>query len=192
LYDFGSFYSFSSCNIDLWGDRHGRPDSSSLGFTMHKFRNFVGSWEALVNELEVIVVELRMVLEVVFFALKEFVDLGQPRAIECVSLGLWSMMDVVLISKVLVIVVHVLAGVNVEVLLLGIVDFEEFSLDGTAILSKVSTNNWTVHISGLIHQKLLVYVTNEEHVEISPALGHSSESTNIVDGLKTEVKTEKP
>jgi hypothetical protein len=102
------------------------------------------------------------------------------------------MMDVVLISKVLVIVVHVLAGVNVEVLLLGIVDFEEFSLDGTAILSKVSTNNWTVHISGLMHQKLLVYVTNEEHVEISPALGHSSESTNIVDGLKTEVKTEKP
>jgi hypothetical protein len=53
---------------------------------MHKFRNFVGSWEALVNELEVIVVELRMVLEVVFFAFKEFVDLGQPRAIECVSL----------------------------------------------------------------------------------------------------------
>lgn len=59
-----------------------RPDSSSLGFTVHKFGNFIGSWEALVDELEVIVVELLVILEVVFFALKEFVDFGQPGAIE--------------------------------------------------------------------------------------------------------------
>ena len=78
MYDFGSFYSFSSCNIDLWGDRHGRPDSSSLGFTVHKFGNFLGRWEALVDELEVIIVEFLVVLKVVFFASKEFVDLGQP------------------------------------------------------------------------------------------------------------------
>lgn len=71
----------SSCNIDLC-DRHCRPISSSLGFTVHKFSNFVGSWEALVNELEVIVVELLVILEVIFFASKELVDLGQPRAIE--------------------------------------------------------------------------------------------------------------
>jgi hypothetical protein len=79
---FGSFYSFSSCNFDLSGDPHCRPDSSSLGFTVHKVGNFLGGWEALVDELEVIVVELLVILEVVFFASKEFVDLGQPRAIE--------------------------------------------------------------------------------------------------------------
>jgi|TARA_B110000305_G_scaffold224622_1_gene270348 hypothetical protein len=49
---------------------------------VHKVGNFLGGWEALVDELEVIVVELLVILEVVFFASKEFVDLGQPRAIE--------------------------------------------------------------------------------------------------------------
>ena len=48
---------------------------------MHEFGDLLGAWEALVDELEVIVVELVMVLEVVFFASEEFIDLGQPGAV---------------------------------------------------------------------------------------------------------------
>ena len=95
-------------------------------------------------------------------------------------------MDVVLISKILVIVVHVLAGVNVEVLLLGILDFEEISLDSRRVLSKVSTHNRAVHLSGLSHQNALVKVAKTEKAENLPALGHFSESTNVLYGLDTQ------
>ena len=95
-------------------------------------------------------------------------------------------MDVVLISEILVIVVHVLAGVNVEVLLLGILDFEEISLNSFGVLSKVCTHNWAVHLSGLSHQDALVKVAKTEETANLPALGHPSEITNIGDGLDTQ------
>ena len=53
----------------------------SLGFSEHEVGAHLRGWEALVDELEVIVVELLVVLKVVFFASKEFIDLGQPGAV---------------------------------------------------------------------------------------------------------------
>ena len=43
---------------------------------MHEIGNLIGTWEALVDELEVVIVESLVVLEVVLFSLKELVDLG--------------------------------------------------------------------------------------------------------------------
>ena len=43
---------------------------------MHEIGNLIGGWEALVDELEVVIVESLVVLEVVLFSLKELVDLG--------------------------------------------------------------------------------------------------------------------
>ena len=43
---------------------------------VHEIGNLIGGWEALVDELEVVIVESLVVLEVVLFSLKELVDLG--------------------------------------------------------------------------------------------------------------------
>ena len=45
---------------------------------MHKLGDLFCTWEALVDELEVIVVELVVLLELILLALEELVDLGQP------------------------------------------------------------------------------------------------------------------
>lgn len=45
---------------------------------MHKLGNLIGGWEALVDELEVVIVESLVVLKVVLLALEEFVDLCEP------------------------------------------------------------------------------------------------------------------
>ena len=45
---------------------------------MHKLGNLFGGWEALVDELEVVIVESLVVLKVVLLALEEFVDLCEP------------------------------------------------------------------------------------------------------------------
>ena len=55
------------------------------------------------------------------------------------------MMSVVLIGKIFVGIVHVFTGVNVEVLLLGILDVEEVILDRGLILSQIGSHNWSIH-----------------------------------------------
>jgi len=45
---------------------------------VHKLGNLIGGWEALVDELEVVIVESLVVLKVVLLALEEFVDLCEP------------------------------------------------------------------------------------------------------------------
>ena len=58
---------------------------SSVGL-VHKLGHLLGRWEGLVDELEVVVVESLVVFEMVFLALEELVDLGEPRAVEGFSL----------------------------------------------------------------------------------------------------------
>ena len=95
---------------------------------MHEIGHFVGGWEALVHEFEVVVVESLVVLEVVLLATEESVDLDLPGGVERLALGLGAVTDVVLVAEILVRVGHVFAGVNVEVLFLLIVDLEEAGL----------------------------------------------------------------
>lgn len=45
-------------------------------FLVHEFGYALGRWEALVDELEVVIVESLVILEVVLLALEEFVYLG--------------------------------------------------------------------------------------------------------------------
>ena len=58
---------------------------------------------------------------------------------------LWAMMSVVLVRKIFVGIVHVFTGVNVEILLLGVLDVEEVVLDSGLILSHIGSHNWSVH-----------------------------------------------
>ena len=51
-------------------------------------------------------------------------------------------MSMVLVSEVFVAIVHILAGIDVEILLLGICNLENISLDGGGVLSKVGTDEW--------------------------------------------------
>jgi hypothetical protein len=53
---------------------------------VHKLGNLIGGWEALVDELEVVIVESFVVLEVVFLATEESIDLCEPRAVKGFSL----------------------------------------------------------------------------------------------------------
>jgi hypothetical protein len=53
---------------------------------MHEIGNLIGGWEALVDELEVVIVESLMVFKVILLALKELVDLCEPRAVQGFSL----------------------------------------------------------------------------------------------------------
>ena len=57
------------------------------------------------------------------------------------------MMDTVLVPKILVRVVHVLAGIDVEVLLLGVLDLEHVSLDVVRVLSEICANDRGVVIT---------------------------------------------
>ena len=54
-------------------------------------------------------------------------------------------MAVVLVSQVLVAVSHVLAGVDVEELLLLVLDVEKVALNLALVLSQVGSHNWSVH-----------------------------------------------
>jgi len=45
---------------------------------VHEIGNLIGGWEALVDELEVVIVESLVVFKVVLLALKEPVDLCEP------------------------------------------------------------------------------------------------------------------
>ena len=64
-------------------------------------------------------------------------------------------MDMVLVGQISVRVVHVLAGVNVEVILLLILDVEEISHDVILVLSEESSNNWVVPLGMVILPRLL-------------------------------------
>lgn len=68
----------------------------------------------------------------------------------------------ILVSKILVRVVHVLAGIDVEVLLLGVLDLEEVSLNVGGILSEVSSEKWSVVAGRIGHEDVLV---NESKTE---------------------------
>lgn len=50
----------------------------------------------------------------------------------------------VLVGQVGVLVVHVLAGVDVEVILLFVLDFKQVLLDEMIVLSEICSNDWLV------------------------------------------------
>ena len=50
----------------------------------------------------------------------------------------------ILVSEILVRVVHVFTGVDVEVLLLGVLDFKHVSLHVSRVLSEIGTKHWGI------------------------------------------------
>jgi len=101
-------------------------------------------------------------------------------------------MDVVLVGEVLVLVAHVVAGVDVEILTLGVGDLGDISLDARVVLSQESADNGVVVGGRLGHHGRLVGKSESDHGQESPAEGHLSEVADLRDGLKGEPHTEGP
>ena len=121
------------------------PKNISLGL-VHEVCNSFGCWEALVLELEWVVVESLVIFEMILLSLEEFVDLYQPRGILRLSLWLWSVVAVILrVREIFRSVVHVLASVNVEVFFLLVMDVEKILFNIFLVFSHVSTHHWSVH-----------------------------------------------
>ena len=53
-------------------------------------------------------------------------------------------MAMVLVTNGLVAVVHILAGIDVEILLLIVLNVEHISLDLVMILSEICTQSWSI------------------------------------------------
>ena len=102
--------------------------TSSRSLAVHDALDGIGSGEALVEHLVVVLKVTGVILEVVLLATEESVDLDLPGGVERLALELGAVTDVVLVAEILVRVGHVFAGVNVEVLFLLIVDLEEAGL----------------------------------------------------------------
>lgn len=77
---------------------------------------------AFVDVFVVVVDEVSVVLEFVFFAFEELVQLREPAAIEGFSIRLGPVEGVIVVAQVVVVVLHVVARVNVEVLALPVCD----------------------------------------------------------------------
>ena len=159
---------------------------------MHDALDGIGRGEALVEHLVFVLKVAGVILEVVLLATEESINFDLPGGVERLALGLGAVTDVVLVAEILVRVSHVLAGVNVEVLLLLIVDLEEVGLSRISILTEVSLHDGTVHSGSLLHESTLVDVgESEARKELSAEL-HTLEGTDSADGLEAEVKTDTP
>ena len=77
---------------------------------------------------------------------------------EKLTYWLRAVIGVVFVRKSSVGVVHVLAGVDVEVFLLLVLDFEEVSLDAARVLSQECTDDWVVVLGAVHHHGALVSV----------------------------------
>ena len=101
-------------------------------------------------------------------------------------------MSMVLVSEVFVAIVHILAGIDVEILLLGICNLENISLDGGGVLSKVGTDEWFVHWSRKVHEATLEEVSKSNHGGEFPSKGHSLHIGVLGDDLKSEPEASEP
>lgn len=53
---------------------------------MHNVVHLLGSWEALVHEHEIVVVESLVSLEVVFLVVEELIDLDEPGTVQGIDI----------------------------------------------------------------------------------------------------------
>ena len=146
-------------------------------------------WEALVLVLVVVIEEVLVLLEMVLLAPKELVKLNQPSVVLSFTVWLGSVVSMMVMAKILEVVVHVLTGVNIEVLSLSVCDIEEVSPCRALVLSEEGTNNRSVVLRSVSKNKLLVSKTSSEYREHSPSNGQSLEVRNSEDCFETEIKT---
>lgn len=101
-------------------------------------------------------------------------------------------MGVVFVTDVHVPVAHVLAGVDVEVLLLLVLDVEEVLLDEPLVLSQVRVHRWSVVVSGVLHPGGSVDESETEEGESLPSESHGPEVWHLSHGLEAEPESAEP
>ena len=101
-------------------------------------------------------------------------------------------MGMVFATNVLIAIVHILACVDVEILLLGVLDLEKIFLDGGRVLSKVSADKWLIHWCSQVHEGALEEVTEADDGGELPTEGHSLHVGVLGDDFESSPKTDKP
>ncbi len=69
-------------------------------------------------------------------------------------------MSVIVVAKILECVVHILRGVNIEEFSLSISDSKSIGLSRVSVFSEEGRNNWTIGLSIVSLEKVLVKVTS--------------------------------
>ena len=100
------------------------------------------------------------------------------------------MVGVELVGQVLVLVAHVLAGVDVEVLLLIVLNFEWILLNELLILSQMGREQRSVELSLVSHKHVVGNVAHSAPGESLPANSHTLEAREPCAGLETEVHSD--
>jgi len=103
---------------------------------LHEFLSLLCGGEALVDVLVLVVDEVLVLLKLVVLAAEELVELRQPRAVHGFSVWLRPVVDVVVVTEILVAVVHVRAGIDIEILTLAVGDGESVCLSGIRVLAE--------------------------------------------------------
>ena len=94
----------------------------------------------------------------------------------------------VLVGEVAERVVHVLGGVDHEILLLLVLDVEEVALGSVLVLVQVSREQGLVPLRGVAHEQGRVVGLQGEDGEDSPAESPAPEEGDEADGLEAEVE----
>ena len=102
------------------------------------------------------------------------------------------MVYVVVVTEILVAVVHVRAGIDIEILTLAVGDGESVSLSGIRVLAEEGRDQGTVGLTISILEDLVVEEADSQEGEDFPARSHLFEVTNTRNSLKAQPETTSP
>jgi hypothetical protein len=98
----------------------------------------------------------------------------------------------VIVSKILIAIGHVLRSINIEVLTLAVGDVEAITLGNLVVFSEVCAQEGSVGLTVDVLEDLVVNETYTEKGEKLPSGSHLGEIANTAHGLNTEPETTAP
>lgn len=98
----------------------------------------------------------------------------------------------VVVTEILVAVVHVRAGIDIEILTLAVGDGESVCLSGIRVLAEEGRDQGTVGLAISILEDLVVEEANSEEGEGLPSPSQFFEVTNTRNSLKAQPETSSP
>jgi len=145
----------------------------------------LGTWEGLVEHLVVVVDVFIVLLEAVWLAGEEAVQLLKPRRIQVLTIWMSGMVGMrVLVLEILVGVGHVLRGVDFIELTVTIADFPFIGDDNILVLAEVGSHEWTIRLSVVPLHARIDSTSQGEKGSDSPAPSHCFELWHASDQLK--------
>ena len=124
-----------------------------FGWSIDEGLCLVESWVTLVHELVRVVEEARMILEVVWLAIEEGIQLGQVRRVLCLSVWLRAVVGVHMhVLEIVLLVGHVLA----------IIDLIEFSLAISQLPCVLSTCGLILAEEGSDQRSIVITVVGAD------------------------------